>query len=356
MCKQMKKLFFTLLFFPFLTLAQNTLPRFEQDTLYTSGGFKIYKGQALQFGKGTGRNGAFRFINIENGVSSRSLQNASVVVKELKNFEVASFFNGYGLYDIPAYGNRYIEITGTIIFKDGSTGYIDMKMDFDQAIEELPELPAELVVPVEYRKAGKAGISEKIKKLFILYENGAIKKEEFEAIKKKFLLLPVSGPVISMAQYIVPRFEKDTLYTTCGYKIFKGQTLQIGRGTGNNGRFRFINIKNGVPADSLANRSIVVSKLKNFGISSMGNAYIEIVSPLIYKDGSKGFIDIHLAFDNAIENSPELPSELIVPSGFRNKPEVVISKEINRLNQLYKEGALTADEFESTKKKLLEIH
>ena len=106
----------------------------------------------------------------------------------------------------------------------------------------------------------------------------------------------------------------------------------------------------------MTNKKIVITKLKNYGISALGNGYIGIVSPLIYKDGSKGYIDIHMAFDNAIENSPELPSELIVPDEFRNKQEVKIVREINSLKHLYKEGALTKEEYEAQKTKILKGH
>lgn len=350
------KLLFAILICPLFAFTQNTLPRFENDTLHTSSGYKIYKGQTLQFGKGTGKNGTFRSIIFKSETTSNSLKNASIVVKELKNFERSSFANGYSLYELTTYGFGipFIEITGTINYKDGSKGYIDIKMAFDKAIENWPELPTELEVPAEYRKNEKASISEEITKLYRLFKNDVFSKEEFETHKTKLLFTPPSNPLASIVQNAEPRFEKDTVYTTSGYKIYKGQTLQFGSGTGNNGRFRFVNIKNGVPIDSLTNKAIVVKKLKNFGISSIGNGYIEIVSPLIYKDGSKGYIDIHMAFDNAIENSPELPSELIVPDEYRNKREVRIAKEINNLNNLYKEGALTKEEFAAQKKKLLE--
>ncbi|MBK8520573.1 MAG: SHOCT domain-containing protein [Ferruginibacter sp.] len=354
----MMKLLFAMLVCPLFAFAQNDLPRFENDTLYTSSGYKIFKGQTLQFGKGTGKNGTFRFIIIENGVTSNSLKNASIVVKELKNFKVASYVDEYSLPKIPVYyfvyGIFYIEITGTINYKDGSKGYIDIQMAFDKAIENSMELPSELIVPYEFRKNNNISASEEIKKSYILYKNGAITKEEYEAYKRKLLFMHQPSPLISTLQYIVPTFKNDTVYTSCGYKIYKGQTLQIGKPTGNNGKFRFINIKNGFPTDSLTNKKIVVNKLKNFGISSLGNGYVEIVSVIIYKDGSKGYIDIHMAFDYAIENSPDLPSELIVPDEFRNKQEVRIAKEINKLNNFYKDGALTKEEYEMLKKKLLE--
>lgn len=57
--------------------------------------------------------------------------------------------------------------------------------------------------------------------------------------------------------------------------------------------------------------------MKNFGISVLGNAYIEITGTITFKDGSKGYIDIHMAFDNAIKGFAGLPGELIVPDEFK---------------------------------------
>lgn len=160
-------------------------------------------------------------------------------------------------------------------------------------------------------------------------------------------------PLISTAQKNLPRFQNDTLYTSSGFKIYKGQTLQFGKGSGQKGKYRFINIKNGYRAKSLANTSVIVDELKNFGISIFYNGYIEIIGTLIFKDGSKGAINIHMAFDRAIENSLALPSELIVPDEYRNKPAGNLSDEIMKLYKLYKEGDLTDEEFEAQKKKLL---
>jgi hypothetical protein len=171
---------------------------------------------------------------------------------------------------------------------------------------------------------------------------------------KKLLSCLLICPLISIAQKPLPRYENDTLYTTSGYKIYKGQTLQFGKGTRSDGRFRYVNIKSETFSAALANNSIVIKKMKNFGISALGNGYIEIIGSIKFKDGSKGFIDIHMAFDRAIENSPDLPSELIVPDEFRNKPKGSIAEEIKRLNELYKDGILTKEEFEAQKKKLLE--
>jgi len=50
------------LFWPLILQAQQTVPRFEKDTLYTSSGYKIYKGQILRLASGTAENQKFRFI------------------------------------------------------------------------------------------------------------------------------------------------------------------------------------------------------------------------------------------------------------------------------------------------------
>jgi hypothetical protein len=172
---------------------------------------------------------------------------------------------------------------------------------------------------------------------------------------KCILFLLLWMPAISIAQ--TPphsRYVNDTLYTTSGFKIYKGQTLYFGKGTGRDGKFKYINIKSETPPTSLANNSIVVKKLKNYGVSILGNGYIEIIGHIVYKDGSKGSVDIHMAFDRAIEDALDIPSELIVPDEYRNKKRPSVADEIEKLDKLYKKGTITKEEFEAEKKKLLE--
>ncbi len=171
---------------------------------------------------------------------------------------------------------------------------------------------------------------------------------------KKLISLLLFIPLLATAQKSESKFENDTLYTTSGFKIYKGQTLHFGKGTRADGKFRFINIKSDLSSYSLVNNSIVVKKLKNYGISVLGNGYIEIVGNITFKDGSKGYIDIHMAFDRAIENSLNLPSELLVPDEFRNKKRLSVADEIIKLNKLYEDGILSKEEFEAQKKKLLD--
>ena len=202
----MKKLLFILLLNPLISPAQNNLPRFEKDTLYTSGGYKIYKGQTLQFATGTLAAGYFNFIKFHQNMAKNntySLQNGTILVKSLKAFKFTSA------------DNNSIRIAGTIIYKDGKKEEADILMNFERATEDYDGLPSELNVAEAYKikrppraaipetkKQTEAGetkkqsaqtdiknllIADEIKKLFDLYKAGALTKEEYEAQKKKLL-------------------------------------------------------------------------------------------------------------------------------------------------------------------------
>ncbi len=292
----MKKILCIFFILPIICTAQNS-PRFENDTLYTSCGYKIYKGQILNFGKASGKKGKFTYVKIKNTVDPASLEGNHITVKEMKRFGTA--LHGY-----------YIDIAGDIIFKDASKGYVELRLWFDQAIGNTTTILPELIVPKEFIAVNSLAIQNK------------------------------------------PRFERDTLYTSCGYKIYKGLKLQFGKAT-RRGEFMYVNIKNDVPHMMLQNHSILVKELKDFGISALNNGYISIKGILMVKDSERGNIEIHMAFDRAIENLPGIPSELIVPAEFRNKLKIVPEQEVQRLYKLYQYDTISLQEFESHKKKLL---
>jgi hypothetical protein len=171
---------------------------------------------------------------------------------------------------------------------------------------------------------------------------------------KCIFILLLALPVAAFAQPVHSRYVNDTLYTSSGFRIYEGQTLHFGNGTGRAGKFKYINIKSETASASLANNSIVVKKLKNYGVSVLGNGYIEIIGKIVYKDGSKGSVDIHMAFDRAIEDDPNVPGELIVPDEYRNKRQSIVADEIEKLEKLYQKGTITKEEFEAQKKKLLQ--
>jgi hypothetical protein len=272
----MKQILLSLLVSPLLATAQNK-SRFENDTLYSSSGFKIYKGQTLHFGK-AGSAGGFKYMTIKNGVAERSLENNSITVRELSNFSRS----------LPGY--RVIDITGSIAFKDGTQGSVVVNLAYDQAIgSRLSGAFRELILP----------------------ESFLLSKEE-------------------AAAFYTPKFDADTLYTSCGYKIYKGQVLQFGLPAGRKDNFRHVKILNKIAVASLQSNQITVSELRSFEISALGNAYITVKGSLQVNNNERKDIILLLAFDNAIGNLPENPAELIVPEPFKsrtkNRPEPVEEK------------------------------
>jgi hypothetical protein len=171
---------------------------------------------------------------------------------------------------------------------------------------------------------------------------------------RRLLFILLLCPLMSGAQDPKPSYQNDTLYTTCGYKIYKGQTLYFGKGTGKHGRFRYISIKNDIAAASLIDNSIVVKEMKNVIISPLDVGYVDIIGSISFKDGSKGIIEIQIAYDNAIENVPGLPSELAVPPEFRNSSRVILHQKLNKLFKLFVSGAISKAAYEAEKNKLLE--
>ncbi len=192
----MKKLLAILLISPIVSSAQNSTARFENDTLHTSGGYKIYKGQTLQLANGTSAAGYFTYIKFHSNMGRNDtyiLQNSTVLVEKLKNFK-----------------NADIRLTGTANLTDGRKLPVDLIIDVEKAAETNGELtvPATYInktappkptetkkqpVAVEAKKETapadlrKIMVADEIKKLFDLYKAGALTKEEYEAQKKKLL-------------------------------------------------------------------------------------------------------------------------------------------------------------------------
>ena len=103
----------------------------------------------------------------------------------------------------------------------------------------------------------------------------------------------------------------------------------------------------------MTGNTVIVKELKNFGISVLGNAYIEVIGSVTFKDGSKGGVGLHIAFDRAIENSLEQTSELVVPDDFRSNARIILADKLDKLAKRYKEGSITKVELDAELKKLL---
>ncbi len=192
---------------------------------------------------------------------------------------------------------------------------------------------------------------------------------------KKIICILLLCPLLSTAQKYLPRFEKDTLYTTSGYTIYKGQQLHLANGTSEAGYFRFIKFhvsqgKNNTY--SLQNSTLQVERLRSYKYAGPDENSIRITGTVTYSDNSKEETDIIMNFERAISGFEGLPGELKVPEAFKNKrtetlpvetikqtvpdetKKLMVADEIKKLFDLYKAGALTKAEYETQKKKLLE--
>jgi hypothetical protein len=283
-----------LLCLPLAVLAQNK-PRFEKDTLHTSSGYKIYKGQTLRLSNAGTRDG-FKYISPRNS-NFHSLENNTITVTEIMNINLS------------VRGNESVEITGRITYRDGSKGLVSFGLFFDKAIGNFQQgKPAELIVPEQYR-------------------------------------IPWTKNYL----FIDPAFQHDTLYTSCGYKIYPGQLLQFGKATGSRQRFKYVNIKTRTMPGTLQNNQVLVDKLTDYGISKLGNGYITVTGTLYVNGNDRGPIEMHIAFDHAIENLPLIPSEIVVPERFRKRLHPDPETDLARLNRLFEDGIISKEQLDAVK-------
>lgn len=194
----MKKIISLILLCPLFSSAQNALPRFQHDTLYTSGGYKIYKGQVLHLANGTSEAGYFKYIKFRQyRTDTYNLQNSIIEVDKLRRFKNS----GQDDYSIMVFGK--------VTYKAGKQEDIEIIVFFDDAInadeltvpaefkKQIVKIPAteikEKAKPVETKTQEPSGdlknlmVADEIKKLYDLYKQGALTKEEYEAQKKKLL-------------------------------------------------------------------------------------------------------------------------------------------------------------------------
>lgn len=167
------KLLFAILLCPVLLFAQEPIPKFENDTLYTLSGYKIFRGQTVEFANGLERYGRFKFVSVKNGILSTSLTNCLVIVKEFRKYWVSGLNNGYIVFD------------GFLIRKDGTRDYIVLQMAFDRAIENSPVLPSEIKVPDEFKNKYKRNLEREKLFLYNIYQDKVITKAQYKEMKKK---------------------------------------------------------------------------------------------------------------------------------------------------------------------------
>lgn len=149
--------------------------------------------------------------------------------------------------------------------------------------------------------------------------------------------------------------------TSTGWVIKIGDTLQLGRGTMPSKAFAFIydspggvsgvysndEAKKKYMPSSFADRRVIVKNMGTFGTKRSGFTLAAIV-------GTGGLTRYLIEVENAVE-----ANEIVPPAQFRrttnqvNAAPVSVADELLKLKQLLDAGALTQDEFNQQKKKLL---
>jgi hypothetical protein len=170
----------------------------------------------------------------------------------------------------------------------------------------------------------------------------------------KILLGFLLFPFLSMAQGPQPRFVNDTLYTGSGYKIYRGSVIQFNYGTERYNRFKYVSPKNGILSTSLNGNTVTVDSFRKYWVSGLNNGYIIFDGRLKRKDGTVDHIVLQMAFDRAIENSPVIPSEIIVPDEFRNRYQRDLDREKLFLYNMYKDKVIKKAVYKDMLKKLEE--
>jgi len=159
-----------------------------------------------------------------------------------------------------------------------------------------------------------------------------------------------------------PRIENDSLYTSSGMVVGKGQKIKLGLGTMPDGNFKFIrinsssifhnseigNYNSGYNANNVnsmnrrqSGREFTVIRLEKRGDDEHGYTYYVVVA---------GTPRYEVDIENAIASG-----ELVGP--YRNKTALAIpfsvADELGKFKKLLDEGLLTNEEFVAQKKKLL---
>jgi hypothetical protein len=176
---------------------------------------------------------------------------------------------------------------------------------------------------------------------------------------KKSIIFLYLLPLFCTAQDDLPRIEKDTLFTTSGFKLIAGSDIKLGTGTLPNGDFKYISIS----AGSWAN--ISDPNMSKSGIGRRYNGHLVHVKRF-RKDGNKkrGYMFYAIVGGGNIVNydidveSAIASGEIVVPEEFRPKSATTVaapspSEELTKLKKLLDDGAINQSEYDSAKKKIL---
>ncbi|MBS1642105.1 MAG: SHOCT domain-containing protein [Bacteroidetes bacterium] len=162
------------------------------------------------------------------------------------------------------------------------------------------------------------------------------------------------------------QYVNDTIITTTGFKVYEGVKLKLGMGSMPDGSFKFIRINQSslfaynsnvnnransanAAAPSHANHTVEVARTEKRGSKKVGYTYYAILK---MGEASRYECDIESAI---------AAGEVVVPNEFKPKtniatqtPTISVADELVKLKKLLDAGAITQEEYDTAKKKLLD--
>lgn len=183
-----KTIIFFVLTISGICTAQNEI-KFENDTLTTSSGYKVYEGLNLKIGTGSMSDGDFKFIR--TNASSLMNYSSSTGYKGLANQANSFSRSNSGLnFKVKKIMDRGNKKHGYVYYAKIGSGLINYEVDVENAIKS-----GEIIVPEEFMPKSKNQaqiISEeskydKLKKIKELKDSGVLTDEEFQKEKEKIM-------------------------------------------------------------------------------------------------------------------------------------------------------------------------
>lgn len=183
----MKKtlLIFTLLFFG---IYYSQAPsKFENDTLTTSTGYKVYEGLDLKIGTGSMNDGDFKFIrtNASSMFNYYSTTGYQGLANQANSFRRSNSGLTFKVKKIMTRGSKK---NGFVYYVKIGSGLINYEMDIENAIKS-----GEIIVPDEFLPKEKSQNQnseskyDKLKKIKELKDSGVLSEEEFQKEKDKIM-------------------------------------------------------------------------------------------------------------------------------------------------------------------------
>ncbi|RAJ05434.1 putative oligomerization/nucleic acid binding protein [Chitinophaga skermanii] len=156
----------------------------------------------------------------------------------------------------------------------------------------------------------------------------------------------------------------DAAYTTPhGWTVKPGDEIKIGRGTNPNKTFAFIyqspvgwgtqtsgdnysEKRHG--STSLAGKTVKIKSLIAYGTKKLGYT-------VVAKIGVGELVNYWIEIDNAVDGGELIPPSQFAPKKPTSTAEISVADELKKLKDLLDSGAITQEEYDTQKKKLLNM-